>query len=673
MNRLLPSVLVSCWIVAVSGSSSWAQTAQNFAPPAAKSPDDAVLKEINAKTEKLAKLIFELRKQGVRDPQLAEVEIYHKAAVWIVRHGEWYPKDIVDWTQAVLDRGLLRASQAAAGDAPWLSQFGFDVVRAYRSGIDGSVQPYAVTFPADYGKDARKKWRIDIVLHGRDSTITEVKFLYQHQGSKPAPKEQDFIRIDIFGRTNNAYRWAGETDVFEALTAFQTVETMLGREALLDLRRVVLRGFSMGGAGTWHIGLHYPDRWCVMQPGAGFTTTHGYIPSLPDKLPDYQEKCLRIYDAVDYAENAANIPVVAYSGSEDAQMAAARNIETRLKTLGIPMKHVIAPGLGHQFPPEWQKKVFDAYAPFLAKGKDDYPQKVRLVTYTLRYPSCNWVEILGLNRHYEQAKVEADKTDDGFAIKTSNVRSLRLVLIEAEADTERVVKIDGQELKIAPYRSAANTLTISLERRGDTWHAVLPQKLIVDRLRRPQKVSGMQGPIDDAFVSSFVCVRGTGKPWHEATGKYAEANLRRFQGEWDKFLRGDLPVKDDKDVTEEDIAGKNLILFGDPASNSLLAEVIDKLPLKWTKDAIALNGKTYAAGEHQPVMIFPSPLNTTRYVVLNSGHTFHAPEFRGTNAQLYPRLGDFAILKLAGTDKDPLAVETAAAGLFDDFWQMAKE
>ena len=67
--------------------------------------------------------------------------------------------------------------------------------------------------------------------------------------------------------------------------------------------------------------------FCVIGPGAGFTTTHGYIANLPKELPDYQEKCLRIYDAVDYAENAFNIPMVAYSGENDAQKKAADNIE----------------------------------------------------------------------------------------------------------------------------------------------------------------------------------------------------------------------------------------------------------------------------------------------------------------------------------------------------------
>src|SRR4029077_17101026 len=121
-------------------------------------------------------------------------------------------------------------------------------------------------------------------------------------------------------------------------------------------------GFSMGGAGSWHLGLHLCDRWCVVGPGAGFTTTHGYIPKLMDPLPYPQEECLRIYDAPDYALNAFNVPIVAYSGSKDPQKKAADNIEARLKVLGLSMTHFIAPDLEHQFPVAWQKKAEAFYA-----------------------------------------------------------------------------------------------------------------------------------------------------------------------------------------------------------------------------------------------------------------------------------------------------------------------
>src|SRR5262249_40639773 len=190
-----------------------------------------------------------------------------------------------------------------------------------------------------------------VVLHGRDSGLTEVSFLHRHRGVKPAPKDLSFVQIDIFGRGNNAYRWAGESDVFEAVENFFAIAGMHGRAAFPDPTKVGLRGYSMGGAGTWHIGLHRPDQFIALGPGAGFTTTHGYVGGLPEKLVDYQEACLKIYDAAEYAENVFNVPVVAYNGDADPQIQSARTIEARLKPLGLSITHFIAPKLKHQNPP----------------------------------------------------------------------------------------------------------------------------------------------------------------------------------------------------------------------------------------------------------------------------------------------------------------------------------
>lgn len=643
--------------------------AQDFAPPPGKLPDEATLKSIQEKTSQLSRALARLRKQGLRDPWLAEAEVYHQAAEWIVQHREFFHPDAATWTLEALDRGLLRSKFLAQGEFPWAQAAGHAVVRAYRSRLDGSVQPYAVTLPANYGRDPNKKYRLDVVLHGRDKTLTEIKFLHNHNGDKAAPADQHFIRLDIYGRGNNAYRWAGEMDVLEAIDHFSAVEKMLEREQLLDGQRLVLRGFSMGGAGTWHLGLHRPDRWCVLGPGAGFTTTHGYVPKLPAELPPYQEACLHIYDAVDYAENAFNVPLVAFSGDQDPQMQAAVNIENKLKKLGIPMTHLIAPDLGHQFPPAWQKKAEEHYAKHAARGRPEYPPHVRFLTYTMRYPSCYWVEILGLDKHYEKALVDARKTDEGFTVATTNVRALHLVTPDG-ATPEVAVVIDNQKIPAHSWPNQVGNPGIYLVKRGGRWQSVLPQIILTNRVRVKQKITGLQGPIDDAFTDAFLCVRGTEKSWHAATGQYAEANLKRFQDEWAKYLRGHLPIKDDVDVTTEDIAAKHLVLFGDPASNALIAQALLELPLQWTKDSIVFAGKKYSSAEHVPVLIHPSPLNPARYVVLNSGHTFGAADFQGTNALLFPRLGDYAVLKLAATAQNPLAVEVSTAGLFDDFWKI---
>src|SRR5262249_22194221 len=214
-------------------------------------------------------------------------------------------------------------------------------------------------------------------------------------------------------------------------------------------------------------------------------------------------------------------------------------------------------------------------------------------------PSCAWVEIIGLDRHYERALVDAEQTEAGFTVKTTNVQALHLSL-PVNPPLPCPVNIDGQALTIRPWLSRTGTHHIYLERRAGSWTAVLPQKILTDRVRHPHKVSRMQGPIDDAFMDSFLCVRGTGEAWHERTQKYAEDSLKRFEEEWSKYMRGDLPVKDDQDVTEEDVAGRHLVLFGDPSSNSLIAQVLDSLPLKWTKERIELGGKSYVSAEHVP-------------------------------------------------------------------------
>jgi dienelactone hydrolase len=646
--------------------------AQDYAPPASKPPDDATLKDITERSERLEQRLRSLKQRGVNDGFRVDAEIYLKAAQWIKKHDEFYDKNSTAWTLDALDRGLLRASQLAQGETPWVNETGHAVVRAYRSRIDGSVQPYAVTFPADYGKDASRKWRIDLVLHGRDPSLTEVKFLNQHSGDQPAPKGQDWVQIDIYGRGNNAYRWAGETDVNEAFDTFLAAERALGRLNLLDSSRMVLRGFSMGGAGTWHLGLHNPGRWCVIGPGAGFTTTRGYWKDLPEKLPPAVESCLHIYDAVDYAENAFNVPVVAYAGANDDQLQAAKNIEAKLKPANIPMTLLIAPGLKHEFPAEWRKKAEEEYAKYVEKGRPEYPKQVHFVTYTLKYPQGEWVTLLSLGEHYKRAVVDAEETENGYKVKTENVRSFRIDLPSGSSRRLLTLAVDGQSIEARPYLSTDGTLHIYFDRRGERWTVVLPERLYTDRQRRFLKVTGLQGPIDDAFMDSFLCVRGTGKPWHEGPQKFADEELKRFAFEWDRFMRGELPVKDDVDVTSEDLALHHLILFGDPSSNSLIAQALDGLPLEWTKETIKLGGQSVKAADHVPVLIYPSPLNAGRYIVLNSGHTFHAADFLGTNARLFPRLGDFAILAPAPTKNDHAGAIVVTVGLFDDSWRVPK-
>ncbi len=559
------------------------------------------------------------------------------------------------------------------GKPVWLDVPGKSVARGYKSKIDGSIQSYAVWYPANYGKEPKKKWRIDLMLHGRDASLTEVKFLTGH-ASRATPADQDYIQIDIYGRGNNAYRWAGERDVYEALDDFWMTEWAVGRKNEPDLGRIVLKGFSMGGAGTWHLGLRRPYHFIAIQPGAGFTTTHGYVSGMPASLPSPQEELLTIYDAVNYARNAAMVPIVAYSGERDKQREAAVNIEKRLKELGLAdrMTHVIGTGLEHNFPPEWRKPVDAKLRELAAVPKPMTPDKVDFTTFTTRSSLGGWAEIEGMGRHYAAAHVTGEWTNQSLTVTTANVRRLKIWRFpKSEREYPATLTIDGQKVPCAKNdENAIYWRCFALENRQ--WR-LLTEKDEADFEKSVEKRPLLQGPIDDAFTRSFICVVGTGIPSNPTIHVAAVAQLDRFMKEWDKWFRGTLPVIKDTEVAKLKAEPKNMILFGDPSSNLVIAELLPKLPIKWTAKELVVNGVTYPADSHLPMMVFPHPNQPNTYVVLNSGHTFHEAEFKGTNAQLYPRLGDFAVVKPTPTAKEPAAFVVIDNGLFDEFWKFSRK
>ena len=183
-----------------------------------------------------------------------------------------------------------------------------------------------------------------------------------------------------------------------------------------------------------------------------------------------------------------------------------------------------------------------------------------------------------------------------------------------------------------------------------------------------RKRPGLQGPIDDAFLDSFVMVRPTGAALNEKAGKWVEAEQTHAIDHWRRQYRGDARVIDDAKVTDADIAANNLVLWGDPSSNKLLARIADKLPLRWDASALKLGDKSFPAGNHVAVMIFPNPLNPRRYVVLNSGFTFREYDYLN-NARQVAKLPDWAVVDLSKPKTSMAPGGISDAGFFNETWE----
>ncbi|MGH7169666.1 MAG: hypothetical protein ACRELG_05235, partial [Gemmataceae bacterium] len=134
-------------------------------------------------------------------------------------------------------------------------------------------------------------------------------------------------------------------------------------------------------------------------------------------------------------------------------------------------------------------------------------------------------------------------------------------------------------------------------------------------------------------------------------------------------FRGEARVKDDTAVTSADIAEHNLILWGDPSSNKILAKIADKLPLRWDRRQVKLGKETFSADHHVALLVYPNPLNPKRYVVLNSGFTFREYDYLN-NARQVPKLPDFAVIDVDTPPSSRLPGKVVTAGFFDEEWKV---
>lgn len=589
---------------------------------------------------------------------LADVKVYAKAVEWILRHKEFYKPDYVKQTQKVLDTGWKRAQELPENKAGWRYQTG-TTIRGYVSAVDQSVQPYALTLPQDFDAKANKRWPLHVKLHGRADQMNEVNFISRYDG-KAAPKDQTWIQLDVYGRGSNAYRWAGETDVFEAMEDVR-------RRFRIDDRRITLWGFSMGGAGAWALGLHHPGRWSSVGAGAGFVDFYGYQ-NRTEKLPPWQHKTLNIYDAVPYAMNAYNVPFITYGGELDKQLLASKTGVAAARKVDVDIKMLVGPKMGHKFDPDSFREFMAFHAEAAKKGRPTFPglQKIRFTTWTTKYNRCDWLEVAEMIFQYQPAVVEGEIKDGVLKLTTKNVAALK---ISRDAATD--IEIDGDYY---PLSFAAQGLLpdVYFVLGRNKWEQMgYDESRGYEESTELIKRHNLQGPIDDAFMQPFVVVVGTGTAWNQQHQAWSDWTRKRMVQEFDKWLRGKVRVVKDTDVTEELMQNNHVILFGDPGSNSLLAKVAKDLPLRWEQDTLHIHGQQYPLDEHGLSMIYPNPLSPRKYLVINSGHTFHAKDFRSSNAWLFPRLGDVAVQKFsakangAGFDE-----ETVWAEIFNSGWRL---
>jgi hypothetical protein len=629
--------------------------------------DEATKTELAAGVAELGKEIELLRGELQKKPALLEllpdIQIYHNSVRYALTYDEFFKPQEVAAAKNQLKRGLERAHQLREGKPEWTTATG-PLARGYVSKIDGSVQPYGVYVPQSFQPASAHKHRLDAWFHGRGEELSELNFIEGVQRSGGPFTPLDSIVLQLYGRFCCANKLAGEVDLFEALESVK-------RRYVIDENRLVVRGFSMGGAACWQFAVHFAGKWCAAAPGAGFSETADFLKVFQKesvKPTPYEQALWHMYDCTDYAANLFNCPTVAYSGEIDGQKQAADMMAKALAAEGMELTHIIGPKTAHAYEPKAKEEVSRRIDSIVQKGRNPVPRKVRFTTWTLQYNEMLWVQVDALEKHWERARVDAELVGSS-AVKaaTQNVNALTFTmpsgLSPLEVSRPPQVTLDDQTLE-GPRVPSDRSWTAHFRKVDGKWTSVIALEDGIVRKRH-----GLQGPIDDAFLDRFVFVKPTGSSANEAVAAWVDKEMQHAITHWRQQFRGEPRVLEDSAVTDPEIQASNLVLWGDPSSNKLIARIAGHLPIAWEGSDLKVGAQTYPAKTHVPLLIFPNPLNPKRYVVLNSGFTYREYDYLN-NARQVPKLPDWAVVDITTPSNTRWPGKVVAADFFTEEWRL---
>jgi hypothetical protein len=595
-----------------------------------------------------------------------DIEVFLKAVRYALDLREFYTDKDFAKADTLLKEANNRITQLTAGKHPWTTATGL-VVRGYRSMIDDSAQPYGMVIPKDF--DFKKSLPLYTWLHGRGDKATDIHFITERMTKPGEIAPPNAIVVHAFGRQCVGFLNAGEVDVIDV-----TMEAQ--KQYNTDPDKGVLIGFSMGGAGAWHVGAHYAHLFRVIAPGAGFAETARYQKLKPEDYPPwYEQKLWGHNDTPPYVRNLFNTTVIAYSGELDRQIQAARVMEEAYQADGRTLTHLIGPKTEHKYETQTKAELLKKIEEALKSPLPAEPKETFVQTQTLAHGQQFGISLVKLENHWQDSRLNrtiVGKND--IRCETKNVAVFTLYLETEKASRPIKITVDGQELAYTvPPRKLMDVDTCDLAKESGKW-SILSKSQYDDLLAKRFKKPDLHGPIDDAFTSRFLIVTPSGKSKNDRFQAWQEFELNHFRDRWRALMRGEFLFKRDQEVTSDDIARSNLILWGDEDSNSVIKRVMPSLPIQRSGDQWKVGTESYATAMHVPVLIFPNPLPNKsplpqKYIVLNSGLTFREAHDR-TNSLQNPKLPDWAIIDITQNPDASAPGKVVNAGFFDEEWKL---
>jgi predicted esterase len=542
------------------------------------------------------------------------------------------------------------------GKDPYLGRTGI-IYRAYRSPLDGQLQPY-ITFVSPRLKTAKTGLPLIIVYHGLYNEPSLALRILVGAGPKEtedhrfAARHMPFfpdygaILVAPGGYRDPGHRAVGEEDVLEVIRRLKKLYP-------IDDRKISLTGYSLGGTVSFALPLHYPTLFSAAAPLCGYPNLMSYWEISRTAKQPFEEAMLAKRYLYNYVENGKHIPLHIVHGMKDGPHRSAV-IADRYRALGYPRIFDIETDLGHNV---WDEAYEDGkmVAWLRLHRRPERPDHVRLKTGELRYDRAHWLRLIAFESQEKLAYLDARylPKQNRFEVKTEGASAFAIDTTGFEA---KEAVIDGKSVALDATK-------------GERWFVRRAGGFDLSSTepdRKGKKRPGVAGPLDDVLRHPAIIVYGTQIP--------AELEANRLTAEhwssYDHWAGARFPIRADRDVKEDDLRGRSIVLVGNPKNNSLTARFAKDLPVTFEDDALVFRGQRHQGLAVGISMIRPRPDDPDQYLVLHAGVAY-----AGTLASRHlPRMTpDFAVYddRLRAARGGELLGErkVLTAGFFGDDWQ----
>ena len=313
--------------------------------------------------------------------------------------------------------------------------------RTFLSPDDASVQYYGVQPPPEVDPD--QTYSLVLSLHGAG-----VQGIGQAQAYSPKPWA---YLIAPTNRRPFGFDWE-EWGRRNGLYALEDAQ----RAFSIDATRVYLTGHSMGGHGTWHLGVHDAGRFAVVGPSAGWSSFYSYTGRA---RPTGAVARARAHSETNtYLENLIDKAIYIIHGSADdnVPVSEARAMRDAVSAVTQDVQYHEEPGAGHWWDGDASPGADCVDWPPLFELMQARTVDPQTLDFHFRSPSPaynsvrSYVTVGSVQTADRDFLLDSQQVGSRVLLTTDNVRSL---VLDGDALTARgieAVEVDGSAVPVAP-------------------------------------------------------------------------------------------------------------------------------------------------------------------------------------------------------------------------------